>query len=301
MNDNTCTWIRCQLPGFIDGELTDLVNDQISEHLDACQACQSELESQVTQVAMTIEQLVAAEPRVGLADRVIQEIGAQVHGQKTTPTTHSTTLPARRTWWPNVAAAVLMFGTVGLLAWLMSLPVEETPIDTTVARATKTVVGHGANDAKSVSHAKPETAAAAPTSSSQESVAGNDRVDPPITVTETATETTPVETDDRGDHHASSDDDLEDLILTDNDLRIVRGDIDADGVFTPRDVLLLSAAVEQGPQSVRCAAAADFDGDNELTPSDVGDAIFALNLEGTTPGCELRTGGVLACDLAMCP
>ncbi|MEM7164306.1 MAG: zf-HC2 domain-containing protein [Planctomycetota bacterium] len=303
METNTCAWIRCQLPRFVDGELTDQVSDQIATHLGNCNSCQKELEDQVASVAWTIEELVPSEPRGELG----REIAAALPQRSVRVT---------RSWWPNAAAAALLLGTVGLLSWFVAQPVDDrgeqdlSPIVEIARSHTDTASSLSSDDLAT----GPMNPSAIPDRDG--TIAATDTEETPSK--SNSVESSSIESSDTAvsngldtntvDDHSSQDSSQQgertapnDVVMERNAVRIVPGDVDADGVFTQRDVLLLSAAVEQGPEVVRCAAAADFDGDDELTPSDLGQSIFALSLKGAAPSFEVRQGGALACDLAMCP
>lgn len=86
---------------------------------------------------------------------------------------------------------------------------------------------------------------------------------------------------------------------------MVLGDINADGAFTVSDLKLMIVALQNGLEAVPCPAAADFDGDEQLTLSDSVLAGQTLSLNDGAPSprsfVEFAQGGSLACSIIACP
>ncbi|MGE3966187.1 MAG: hypothetical protein AB7I09_18975, partial [Planctomycetota bacterium] len=88
-------------------------------------------------------------------------------------------------------------------------------------------------------------------------------------------------------------------------LEMVLGDMNADGELTLADLRLFLHSLDVGFDAVPCAAAGDFDGDDQLTPADSVLASRSLGLHGGTPAprlfTEIAANGPLDCQVVACP
>lgn len=264
-----CSWITSQLPLFLDGELPEELMQGVGRHLDGCSSCRQALQQEISLVETTVSALVTAEPSETLSHRVGSALRQQAPSKAQPVATRSW-----MTWVNSIAAAILLCVGVGFVIISMG----PTSSDEPVLQAARKQLNPRKN---------PSTTAPRPTDQSR-------------TVTTTEVDAPPAEPEDA--ERFENSDAHEAVVIHE----VVLGDLNADGELTLADLSLFLRAIEQDHfETIPCAAAGDFDGDQQLTPADSVLASRSLGFSGGAPAprhmIEIATNGPLTCQVSACP
>ncbi|MGE3165885.1 MAG: zf-HC2 domain-containing protein [Planctomycetota bacterium] len=293
-----CAWVIKQLPLYLDGELSGELATGVSRHLDRCAECRAALALEAESVALAVAALVGAEPDddSGPAWREPDELpdhrlgGAKRDRSQSLVPLHGFARGRRGislAWvvsFAAVAAALLVSAATFWVAPPQAAPRpgDSGPANVAVARPEPTSTEPRtprliAQDADTVPRSTADTAV--PSRKQLPPASGSE---PVIAARGTIVEST-----------------------TALPLEMVLGDMNADGELTLADLRLFLHSLDVGFDAVPCAAAGDFDGDDQLTPADSVLASRSLGLHGGTPAprlfTEIAANGPLDCQVVACP
>ncbi len=235
---DSCRWVTTQLPRYLDGELALDLGARVSLHLDRCELCRRALAEESELLVTTVNHLVPSEPPPHLLDSAMAKIEFAAGSARDSEVAPVLTPPpplkiARR----PVSSALAAAAVLAFVIW--AIPSADLP--------------------KSQNRLAPVASNLPELQSEPDSSTGRSNEF-------ASSQTNRVVSSDLLDSGS--------IVVSDEPpLVLQRGDVDTNGRVDFEDLQQIHHYLHGGGDAPACLAAADFDGDGEITMSDSASAL----------------------------